>query len=373
LDLFYPLTEAMIQGVRDSVFPGAVLLVGAEDGVRYHEAFGVSTLNTDPRAMERDAVFDLASLTKPLAAAQAVAFLAGDGKLSWTSTLEEIFADPGFHREDPKRFIQVLHLLDHTSGLPSFRAYFLKFRGREGPGCKPLLRRSLLEEPLESPPGLRVRYSDLGYMWLEWIVETISGESLESFLDRRLFVPLGLARTAFNPRERTGFPLSDLVWTAYCPYRKRFLQGEVHDRNAFSVGGYSGHAGLFGSAGDVSALLAHLYRCLKDRVRLGPCWNEEIRERFRSRSDRDFTPYVLGFDTPSAVGSSAGNRHPPDLIGHLGFTGVSFWMDMDSGFHAILLTNRLLSRPRSRRIREFRPYIYERVWDTVERLCGRSV
>jgi len=349
--------------VRQHTFPGVVLLVARGDRILFHEAFGHARLYPEPAVMTRDAVFDLASLTKPLATALAAALLVDGGDLEWDAALGDVLQLPGSTSPLLSR-IQVRHLLEHASGLPAFRAYDLRLRGREGLSNKEQVRDWILHEPLSHAPGTRTRYSDLGYMLIEGIIEGITGQALDEWLDKRLFRVLGLLDTGFRRNGRPPDPSDRFVQTAYCAYRKRYLQGEVHDRNAYAMGGFSGHAGLFGSAREVHLLLNRIYRCYtgEQGLVLSP---ERVREMLTAGSSADSNSFRMGFDTPSAEGSSAGSLFSRNSVGHLGFTGTSFWMDLESGFTVILLTNRLLARPRNARIRRFRPRLHDLVWTSM--------
>jgi len=349
--------------IRQNTFPGAVLHVAYADRVIFHEAFGHAGLHPEPAAMTLESVFDLASLTKPLAAALAAALLVEQGDLECAGTLGELLDLPASASRSVGR-IQVRHLLEHTSGFPAFRSYYLRLRGNEGLSNKERVREWVLREPLAAPPGTRVCYSDLGYVLLEGIIERIVGQGMDGWLEKRLFQPLGLSDTGFSRNDRPPDRPDRFVQTAYCAYRKRYLQGEVHDRNAFAMGGFSGHAGLFGSARDVHTMLSLLYRCHsgEEGLVLSP---KRVREWFANTGSLESNTFRMGFDTPSAKDSSAGTLFSRNSVGHLGFTGTSFWMDLESGFSVILLTNRLLARPRNARIRGFRSRLHDLVWKSM--------
>ena len=350
------------EAIRENTFPGAVLHVAHAGKVVFHEAFGHARLYPEPAVMKRDLVFDLASLTKPLGAALATALLVERGDLEWDATLGELLDLPD-STSSSMAGIRVRHLLEHRSGLPAFRTYYRQFRGCEGASNKEHVRSFILREPLSGPPGTRACYSDLGYMLIEWVIEGATGQGMDQWLERNLFRPIGLTDTGFSPPDRPG-PSDRFVQTAYCAYRKRYLQGEVHDRNAFAMGGFSGHAGLFASARDVHTLLNVLYRSYsgEEGLVLSP---KRVRELFAETAAPHGNSFRMGFDTPSAQGSSAGTLFPGHSVGHLGFTGTSFWMDLKSGFSVILLTNRLLARPRNSRIRAFRPRLHDLVWKSL--------
>ena len=342
----------MAAGVADSVFPGAVLLIARGRQVLFHGAYGVRNLGT-LAAVEKDSLFDLASLTKPLATALGVSLLVKDGSLSLSTQLGQIF--PAV-RNTPKTKISIDMLLRHTSGLPAHREFFISIL-KKNDNFQETLRSLLVEEPLEAAPGVQQVYSDLGYMFLSWVIETISGRRLDDFVRERLYEPLGIRDLFFI--DLAGKPLEKncLVSTQICPWRKRTLTGEVDDDNAWATGGIEGHAGLFGDAASIHTLCGEILIALQHgatRV-LDP----RILALFvQKEKDRD---YVAGFDTPSKLNSSAGHFFSPDAVGHLGFTGTSFWVDPTSGLIVILLTNRVHPSRANQKIKLFRPKLHDLV------------
>ena len=326
------------------------------DRVVFHEAFGHARLYPEPALMKRDSIFDLASLTKPLGAALAAALLVERGDLEWDSSLGDLLDLPD-STSPSVAGIRVRHLLEHSSGLPAFRAYYRQFRGCEGASNKERVRSLILREPLWPVAPANPALLQRSGIYAARVGDRTghAGQGMDQWLERNLYRPLGLTDTGFG-RLRTGRARRDrFAQTAYCAYRKRYLQGEVHDRNAFAMGGFSGHAGLFASARDVHTLLNVLYRSYSGeeglvlspkRVRRAVC-----RPRF---APGEFVSNGIRY-AQRPEGSSAGTLFPRHSVGHLGFTGASFWMDLKSGFSIILLTNRLLARPRNSRIRAFRP------------------
>ncbi len=349
--------RAMRHALEQKVFAGAVLLAGDSQSIYFTGAFGRSQVLPNPLPMAEGTVFDVASLTKPLAAATAVAFLVDEGRLTWTSELGEVL--PGEIPED-KAGISLEQLLCHTSGLPAFRPYYRMVQSPDRLPPKNPVAGLAASEALAHPPGSRVVYSDVGYLLLGRVVEKTAGEPLDSWIARKLYGPLGLRDTGFRPCDLPGFEASRYCCSAYCAWRKRFLRGEVHDRNAFAAHGVAGHAGLFSTAADLYVLLRELFlgfHSESDRIGLSA---PLIRDLFLRRGPVAGNSFRMGFDTPSPTGSQAGDLFPRNSVGHLGFTGASFWMDLESGFQIILLTNRLLGRPRTA-IRSFRPRLHELV------------
>lgn len=340
----------MEEAVADSVFPGAVLLIARGKQVLFHGAYGVTNLETR-RSMQKNAIFDLASLTKPLATTLAVALLVKADRLSLTTLLGQVL--PAVQKT-PKAGISIDMLLRHTSGLPAHREFFSTLiKGNEPPGKA--LRNLILAEPLEAIPGHQQVYSDLGYMFLAWVIETISGQRLDVFVRDHLYEPLGISDLFFI--ELTGEPrqASRLVSTQTCPWRRKTLTGEVDDDNAWAAGGIEGHAGLFGDAISIHILCCEILTALTHGAPV--VLDQQILGSFvRKEKNRN---YVAGFDTPSKLNSSAGRFFSCDSVGHLGFTGTSFWLDPNSGLIVILLTNRVHPSRANQKIKLFRPKLHD--------------
>ena len=165
-------------------------------------------------------------------------------------------------------------------------------------------------------------------------------------------------RAGFCPSLSSRFSPDEFASTGYCPRRKRALWGEVHDSNCFALGGVSGHAGLFGSARDVGLLVSELLACYEG-AGSGMFATRRIREMFDYLNPVAGSTWRLGFDSPSPRNSSAGELFSRHSVGHLGFTGTSFWLDLDARLMVILLTNRVALRPRSAALKKFRPVIHD--------------
>lgn len=347
----------MRQGLAEGVFPGAVLLVSRAGSRRFMAAYGCANQYTG-RPVTPDTVFDLASLTKPLATALAVMDLFGKGKIALDQPVGDIL--PGILSADEvrggggKAKIRIIHLLAHVSGLPDYRPFYkelcfwpLAERRRKLLFC---LRRL----PLLSVPGEQPLYSDLGFMLLTLAIERVAGCRLDRYVQTQVYEKRGIRDLFFIDTRK---PRLDRAYAAteYCPWRRRLMEGVVHDENAYVLGGVCGHAGLFGTAQAVDVLLQGLLQCLagdKD------WFSRSIIAHFLS-------PYAhsgraIGFDMPSARGSSAGSRMEKNsTFGHLGFTGTSFWMETTRAITIILLTNRVHSGRRNERIKAFRPQLHD--------------
>ncbi len=348
------------QAVADSVFPGGVLRVTRAHQVLFCRAYGHANRVTR-RAMTTATVFDLASLTKPLATTLAVMLLHQRGRLDVAAGLGSVL--PAFAGSD-KAGVTVAQLLSHTSGLPDYRPYHaqlapLPFRER-APALRELLRR----EPLVHRPGDRVLYSDLDFMILGWVVEAVSGQRLDRFVAQEVYAPLGVDGLFFIDLQ-AGRPELSFAATEACPWCGRILEGEVHDENAHAIGGVAGHAGLFGTAAAVDAVIAELLQAYHGPAP-GRLYQAAAVRRFLARVPG--TDKTLGFDMPTPPNPSCGRFFPASSVGHLGFTGTSFWVDIEQRIAVVLLTNRVHLGRENIAIRAFRPILH----DAVMRALGAA-
>jgi CubicO group peptidase (beta-lactamase class C family) len=373
---FEEVEREMEAAVRRRVFPGAVVLVRAGKLVFYHRAFGCRSVEPEVTPMHEDTIFDVSSLTKPFATTVAMMLLVKEGKIRLDDRVTRFFHNFGVHG---KTHITFRHLLSHCSGLPAWRPYYkdiLQIERRDGRinflgshGAKAHVYQAINRERLDAEPGTRAVYSDLGFILLGAVVEEVSGMTLDRFCRDAIFRPLGLRSTAFVDlsllRVRRLEPITEMIApTERCPWRKKLLCGEVHDDNAYAMGGVSGHAGLFASAKDLDTILCRLKECYH---RPDPMIPQHIATEFWTR-DRAVpgSTWCLGWDTPSPEGSSAGKFFSPHSVGHLGFTGTSVWLDLEHDRHVILLTNRVHPDRNNDAIREFRPFIHDVIIKALE-------
>jgi len=347
----------MQQAIGDGVFPGAVLLVVRGEDILLHAAWGVTDVESK-RAVTLDTVFDLASLTKPLATTLAVMRLVQDGGLELDTPMGAVL--PVMKTTD-KAGVTVRQLLSHSSGWPAWQPYFERLRDVPPDERRPRLAGYLADEGLVAAPGTVALYSDLDFLALGLMVEACTGMRLDRFVRQAVYQPLGIADLFFNPLDETP---ADRIYAATeaCPWRGRVLCGVVHDDNAYTLTGVAGHAGLFGTARAVFDLLRFLLRAYRGGQK-GVVFASPILQTFwKARPGSD---WALGFDTPSARGSSAGRYFSANSVGHLGFTGTSFWMDIDRGIIVILLSNRVHPARTNEKIRTFRPRIHDAIMEGI--------
>ena len=317
--------------------PGAVLLVGRGSSVVYRKAYGRRVIEPTPEPMTVDTIFDLASLTKPIATATAVMQLVEDGRIRLDDRIASHLPDFGRHGKDT---ITVRHLLTHVGGLRGDLDLEDPWIGRDT-----ALELAAEEIPLAAP-GERFIYSDIGFLVLGALIEHVTGLPLEQFVKQRITTPLGMKDTGFTPPVTAQTRIAP---TQRCtPLGPRcegsgqiMLRGEVHDPTARRMRGVAGHAGLFGTADD----LARYARMLLEGGALGS--TRILSPLSVVKMTSPATPAELlsvrglGWDIDSSYSSNRGELLPIGSFGHTGFTGTSLWIDPLTGTYIILLTNRV--------------------------------
>jgi CubicO group peptidase (beta-lactamase class C family) len=352
---FVPLEELLTDGAREGFYTAAVALAGLKGDLLWQGAAGRISRDPESPPATLNTVFDLASLTKPLATALALMVLVDRGLLRLDSTLGEVLLEPWLPAD--KKSLTIKGLLAHRAGLPAWRPFYeelLKHPPAERPD---LLTRLAAAAPLEYLPETATLYSDLGYMLLKAVIEKVSNQSLDQFCRVAMYRPLGLRTLGFNPQRQPGGQSAHFAATEIGLIPERSIFGEVHDENAWAAGGIAGHAGLFGAGPDVFALLAALYRTYQGEA-VGSFQPESVRLFLTPVAEGGRT---LGFDVsnPDASQSAAGRYFSPRSVGHLGFTGVSCWLDLEKGQMVVLLTNRVHLGRNNDKIRAFRPRFHE--------------
>lgn len=362
-----PIQSALQGAVDDGTFPGAVLTVRLRGDIVFESAVGRLSRQGPEEAVTVDTCYDLASLTKVLATTTALALLMQRGLVKVDDRIDDILTEL---RGSASGGATVRQLLTHSSGLPGWRPYYERVAAAEAtqpgflgsPAASETLLQCIAKEELVYERGSRSLYSDLGFMLLGFAVERLSGEPLDQFCSGRLYGPLG-ARPLAYARRGSASALSihhdgacTIAPTEEDPWRKRMLCGEVHDENAYALGGVAGHAGLFGTA---RAILA-VSQAWMDGLRKKPglLAPDIVRMFTTNRQGVPNSSWALGWDTPS-VRSSSGTRFSPESFGHLGFTGTSLWIDPVKELEVVLLSNRVHPTRRNEQIRIFRPHIHD--------------
>ena len=323
------LIEAVNDGITRGTYPGAVLIVGTSDTILISEGFGSYTWSSDSRVPDPEwSLWDVASLTKVVATASAVAVLIDQGLLSLDTKVNTVV--PEF-TGGGKDAVTVRMLLDHTSGLPAWASLGTLDGSPEAAWAK------LFTVKLSRPVGQTSLYSDLNAILAGLVVERVSGITLEQFTFIEVFQPLGMRSTLWTPAEVDRFRSVPSEVRRGEP-----VMGEVHDPNAASLGGIAGHAGLFSTGTDLAAFAQAWLRGIKgDTTWLAPA----TMRLFARTSDASGTR-ALGWDTPRMdvpppLTALYGGCSTTTTIGHTGFTGTSLWIDPEQKLFVILLTNRV--------------------------------
>jgi CubicO group peptidase (beta-lactamase class C family) len=283
---------------------------------------------TRERKVDENTLFDLASLTKPIATAPALLLLYQDGLIDLDQSVTEFFLTRNLpHLEK----VTLRHLLTHTSGLPPWRALYSNERSREQ------VIDELFSIELDHEPGAVYAYSCLGYIMLGLVVEAVNKESLDSFIRRRLFEPMGMHNTMFTPNSKGKYVFAA---TDHSPMRMRKLVGEVHDDNAFALGGVAGNAGLFSSILDLAAFC----RCITIReqsCKKMPLGDAVLKHMFQNALPENVGMQSIGWFVKGNEMLPAGHFVSKFTIGHSGFTGTAVLINPAYKLFVILLTNRV--------------------------------
>jgi len=362
---------ALNRAVTEGVFPGAVLAVRCGD--RTVSRFHAGHLSTVPPGspVGISTIYDLASLTKPLATVTALVLLMQKG----SCRLDDRVADHLPECADaPIGSATIRHLLTHSSGLPGWRGFYERLSPAgtipSSAGEREQAKRAMLSlirsEASVYERGTRSLYSDLGFIVLGLIVERSSRQSMSDYFLDHIVDPLGGPRIGFILPERLQ-AFSDSVDTeivAVAPtevdgWRGHLLCGEVHDQNAAALGGEAGHAGLFGTADAVLAITGEWLKAYHGQKAI---LDQGIAREFTRRQKQEgASSWALGWDTPSTP-SSAGRYFGARSFGHLGYTGTSIWIDPEHELEVVLLSNRVHPSNKNEAIREFRPAIHNLVY-----------
>lgn len=355
------LEAVMKKGLQEVVFPGAAVGIIHGKGKRrklFTSVYGLASIYPQKRVLKEGFFFDLASLTKPLGTTLSILSLIKEEKISLQSTIYSVLDVP-----DDKADISIEQLLGHSSGLPAYRPYYEKLIKHPQNTRRECLKSLVLNEPLVSKPGDTTCYSDLGFMVLGWIVEKISGASLDSFISEKVMKPIGLDAGLFFPVSKEQKDNKNYVATENCPWRNETIIGEVHDDNCWAVGGICGHAGLFGNIKSVLAICGALLDQYHERSEHPNYRNDDLKKCLLRQ--REESSWGLGFDTPSKKDSSSGRYFSNKSFGHLGFTGTSFWIDPLNELVVVLLTNRVHPDRKNDKIKKFRPFFHDSIRESL--------
>lgn len=352
-----PAFQIVENAIADKVTPGATVAIGYRGKVSLH-AFGNLSYAANSAAVDSRTMYDIASLTKVLVTTTLAAKLVeGDFPipLDLDARIERYLPEwASGPQPEWRQQVTVRHLLTHTSGLPAFKEYWRTSKGKQD-----TLGR-IFAEPLEYEPGTKEIYSDLGIILMTEIIERLTGRTLDDLAKTYIFTPLGMKDTMYRPPKK--------LWAWIAPteidnnFRRRLVQGEVHDENAYAIGGVSGHAGVFSTAPDLAAFCQML-------LNGGVYGHRRILRRatiaqFTAPQHLSGGTRTLGWAVPTE-NSSSGHYYSSHSFGHTGFTGTSIWIDPDRQLFVVLLTNRVHPTRENQKIQQLRPAFHDAVMQTL--------
>jgi beta-N-acetylhexosaminidase len=367
-----PAFDVIENAIKDKAFPGATLAIGYKGKVSLH-AFGKLSYDANASPVNVETMYDVASLTKVVGTTTITEKLVEgdfpvpldlDAKVErylpeWIlqSTQGKGLQHP--FKENPaemewKHRVTVRHLLTHTSGLPAFKEYWRTSKSKQE------TLDHIFSEPLEYEPGTKMIYSDLGIILLAEIIHRLTGKNLNELTREDIFGPLGMNHSMYLPPKS--------LWSKIAPteidnnLRHRLIQGEVHDENAYAIGGVSGHAGLFSTAPDLAAF------CQME-LNGGVYGHQRIVRRttiaqFTVPQELSSKTRTLGWVVPGE-GGSTGHYYGPHSISHTGFTGTSIYIDPDRQLFVVLLTNRVHPTRENMKIAKVRPALHDAVLQSL--------
>ncbi len=329
---FSGIETALKSAIADGAFPGCTVAVGTDAGVLWEAALGHQSL-TRKRPVTPDTIYDLASLTKVTGTTALLMKLTADGRLKESDLLathipEFLTSATDAADRARRETVTLEHVMTHSAGLVAWKPFYKT--------CDEYakLLDGILKTPLETAPGERYKYSDLGFILLGEVIARAGGKPTPKLEQELVFRPLGMRDTLRNP------PLSlrsRIAPTERKPDATGFIHGVVHDENCRFAGGETGHAGLFSTVGDLSNYAIELLRALDGKGRV---FDGEVVREFTRRQGAEGSNRGQGWQKPSG-GNSAGSLFSPTSFGHTGFTGTSIWIDPERRLFVVLLTNRV--------------------------------
>jgi len=352
------LSELLKNAVKTGVFPGAVAGISF-NGNRYIIKAGYKAICPFLEPLEDSDIFDLASLTKPLALTFTLMYLLSkDPKIDLSALI-------GNYLELKKDLakIPIYRFLNHTAGLKAWYPFYEDLIKEKVSDKLNFIIKKIEKLPMEYEPGSKCLYSDLGFFLLTYLLEKVYKKDFETLFEEAKSIVSFSKRSllTFNPLKK-GIDQEDIVPTSICPLSKKILRGIVEDENTRALNGVSGVAGLFGNIYGVLDMLEFLLRAYKESERR--VFSEIVKTFFDFR-EKDFD-FSLGFMLQSKNGYSAtGGVFSEKTVGHLGFTGCSFFMDLERELIVVLLTNRVHPDRNNFKIKEFRPVFHKTVLSSL--------
>lgn len=376
---FSEVDTLLTKGVDSGVFPGVVLIVGSQGKLLFAQSTGSKgnyggASRANSLAMDLDTIFDVASLTSLVVTTTIMMLLTEKGKLQLDERISRYIQGFGVYG---KSEITIRHLFEHTSGLPQWIPFFeeltkLNSASRAGllasRAAKEWVYNAIRSLNVKHQAGVRYQYSEIGFIILGQMIEFLTGQSLDHAAQRMVFRPLGMRSSSFVDlalMKRRGFmPILDLIApTEECSWRERMLCGEVHDDNAWAMGGIAGHSGLFTSGSDLTcfaqSLIADLFNCGRNfkSSTIARFWGLEIGESSITTSEN----LPLGWQRPNSENGMMDIGFSEFSVGLNGFTGCSLWIDPARALSVVLMSNRINPSRSNKKLLNFRPLLHKAV------------
>jgi len=318
--------------------------------------------NIDGIPVNKETFFDLASLTKPLVTVLSLLALLKEGTISLNDSIAELLPDQICPQD--KKKITLKNLITHTSGLPPHRPFYKNLSEKIKPTDNYLIVDLILRENLESLPGYKYIYSDLDYILLGCIIEQISKKKLAEFWREEIAKKLNISNSfyTYDCLDKSNYKSINFAETGKCFWSDVNLDGIVHDDNCRAMGSMRGHAGLFANLDGVLGICEFILDFYNKRKSESPIDRDIFTYFIRKKSKEN---WAYGFDVVSGDTSSSGNLFSDESIGHLGYTGTSFWIDLKKNVIIVLLTNRVIFGSDSSKIKEMRPQIHNLLMEYI--------
>jgi CubicO group peptidase (beta-lactamase class C family) len=362
---FTKIHEIILSAIKDSAFPGAVVLVSNDGGVIYEKVFGHFTYDDTSAAVTKNTIYDIASLTKVIATTTAVMICYDNNLFELDDPVEKYISD---FAQNGKENVTIKNLLLHNSGLPAFKRFYNNYSSADEI-INDIYKMPLSDEiindiykmPLSYETESKTVYSDLGFITLQKIIEQVTGKEFDVFCKEEIFIPLQMNSTFFNPPDSLQYKIAPTEYDN--SWRNKLVWGKVHDETSVLLNGVAGHAGLFSTAQDISNLLILL---LNDGAFDGNQIIKSATVKLFTTRYSDKSTRALGWDTKSGEGSSAGELFDTTSFGHTGFTGTSVWVDPTREIFVVLLTNRVYPTRENKKLYKVRPALHNAVINTLD-------
>lgn len=350
---FSPVEKIMTEAIQDTAYPGGVVVVGYKGKIVFEKAFGNFTYDKTSAPMTLNTMFDLASVSKVIGTTSAAMILYDEGKLNLDDKVTKFFPDYGVNGKDK---ITVRNLLLHNSGLPAFAPFYKKLKTAEQVWDSIRSIKAVYET------GEKYVYSDLGFITLQKIIEKISGKTLDVFIKEKLFAPIGMKSTMYNPPANLIKNCAPTEIDKY--WRMTTLQGKVHDEAAYLLGGVSGNAGLFSTAPNLAVFCQMMLNkgVYNGKRYIKASTIDEWTTKQLAQSSRG-----LGWDTNEKGETAAWKSFSFTTFGHTGFTGTSVFVDKERDLFTIILTNRVYPTRENYKITQKRHLIHDAIIKAIEK------